>query len=266
MSASRGIVATGLSGLGGRVLDFFAIVGGVSLLTWDVLVAFLRGPREWPLIMQQLRVLGAQSLPIAFLAASATGMIFAVQFGWGLKRFGASMYAGKLVSIAFVMELGPVLTSLVVGARIGAGITAELGSMKVTEQIDAVRALGASPINKLVMPRVLACCLAVPILVMMADLFGTVAAMFITMSQVGVSARFYWDQVFTSVDLGDLCHGLIKSGFFGYIIGIVGCYYGMKTWGGTEGVGRSTTESVVVIAVTVLVSDFFLTKMLLPIL
>ena len=266
MSASRGLVATGLSGLGGRVLDFFNIVGGVALLTWDVIVAFLRGPREWPLIMQQLRVLGAQSLPIAFLAASATGMIFAVQFGWGLKRFGASMYAGKLVSIAFVMELGPVLTSLVVGARIGAGITAELGSMKVTEQIDAIRALGASPIHKLVMPRVLACCLAVPILVMMADLFGTVAAMFITMSQVGVSARFYWDQVFTSVDLGDLCHGLIKSGFFGYIIGVVGCYYGMNTWGGTEGVGRPPTEPVVVLAFPRRVADSSLTHMPLPIL
>ena len=265
MSAVRSLTSP-VAGIGRSLLSLCAAVGGIALLTWDVLWAFVRGPREWPILMQQLRVVGAQSMSIMFLTASATGMIFAVQFGWGLKRFGASMYAGKLVSIAFVMELGPVLTSLVVGARVGAGITAELGSMRVTEQIDAIRALGASPINKLVMPRVLACAFAVPVLVMMSDLFGTVAAMFITMAQVGVSARFYWDQVFTSVDIGDLCHGLIKSLFFGYIIGIVGCYYGMRTWGGTEGVGRSTTESVVVIAIAVLISDFFLTKMLLPIL
>jgi len=255
-----------IAGVGRGLLSLCAGVGAMALLTWDVLWAFLRGPREWPILLQQLRVVGAQSMSIMFLTASATGMIFAVQFGWGLKRFGASMYAGKLVSMAFVMELGPVLTSLVVGARVGAGITAELGSMRVTEQIDAIRALGASPINKLVMPRVLACAFAVPVLVMMSDLFGTVAAMFITMAQVGVSARFYWDQVFTSVGIGDLCHGLIKSLFFGYIIGIVGCHYGMRTWGGTEGVGRSTTESVVVIAISVLVADFFLTKILLPIL
>jgi len=266
VTGSRSAVASGIGGLGRSVLDFFGTFGGMALLAFDVLVAFLRGPREIPLVMQQLRVLGVQSVSIAFLTAAATGMIFAVQFGWGLKRFGASLYAGKLVSIAFVMELGPVLTSLVVGARIGAGITAELGSMRVTEQIDAIRALGASPINKLVMPRVLACSFAIPVLVMMADLIGTIAAMFITMAQVGVSARFYWDQVMTTVGVDDLCHGLIKSGIFGFIIGIVGCYYGMRTWGGTEGVGRSTTESVVVIAITILISDFFLTKMLLPIL
>ena len=266
MSASRSLVATGIGGIGRGLMDLLGGVGGIALLTWDVAVAFVRGPREWPLLMQQLRVIGAQSMSIMFLTASATGMIFAVQFGWGLKRFGASMYAGKLVAMAFVMELGPVLTSLVVGARVGAGITAELGSMRVSEQIDAIRALGASPVNKLVMPRVIACAFALPILVMMSNLFGTVAAMFINMAQVGVSARFYWDQVFSTVDAGDLCHGLIKSLFFGYIIGIVGCHYGLRTWGGTQGVGRSTTESVVVIAIAVLVADFFLTKMLLPIL
>ncbi len=259
-SATRG----GIAVVGRGVMTFVGAFGGLAALTGDVIAAFVRGPREWSRIVRQVHAVGVQSVSIAFLTAAATGMIFAVQFGFGLQRFGASMYSGKLVSIAFVMELGPVLTALVVGARVGAGITAELGSMRVTEQIDAIRALGASPINKLVMPRVLATTLAMPVLVMMADLVGTVAAMFITMAQVGVSARFYWDQVFTTVDMGNLAHGLIKSVFFGYIIGIVGCQWGLRTGGGTRGVGIATTESVVVIAVTILVADFFLTKLLLP--
>jgi len=266
LSAAQGQTLGGVSAIGRGVLDFVGTFGGVAALTWGVISSQLRGPREWSATIQQLRVVGVQSMSIAFLTAAATGMIFAVQFGWGLRRFGASLYSGKLVSMAFVMELGPVLTSLVVGARIGAGITAELGSMRVTEQIDAIRALGANPVGKLVAPRVIACTLAMPILVMMADLIGTTAAMFITMAQVGVSARFYWDQVLSTVGMGDLCHGLIKTVFFGYIIGILGCFYGMGTWGGTRGVGRSTTESVVAIAITILIADFFLTKLLLPIL
>jgi phospholipid/cholesterol/gamma-HCH transport system permease protein len=266
VSQAGGQTLGGIGAVGRGVMEFVGQFGGIAALTWDVIVSLLRGPREWTLIIQQLRVVGVQSMSIAFLTAAATGMIFAVQFGWGLRRFGASLYAGKLVSIAFVMELGPVLTSLVVGARIGAGITAELGSMRVTEQIDAIRALGANPVGKLVAPRVIACTLAIPILVMMADLIGTIAAMFITMASVGVSARFYWDQVLTTVGIGDLCHGLIKSVFFGYVIGVLGCFYGLRTWGGTQGVGRSTTEAVVSIAITILIADFLLTKMLLPIL
>ena len=266
MSASAGAMRGGVYAIGRGVMSFVGAFGGLAALTGDVIAAFVRGPREWTRTIQQVHAVGVQSISIAFLTAAATGMIFAVQFGFGLQRFGASLYAGKLVSIAFVMELGPVLTSLVVGARVGAGITAELGSMRVTEQIDAIRALGASPINKLVMPRVLACTLAIPLLVLMADLVGIIAAMFITMAQVGVSARFYLDQVLTTVNMNNLSHGLIKSIFFGYIIGIVGCNYGLRTWGGTRGVGRATTESVVVIAVTILIADFFLTKMLLPLL
>jgi len=258
-------VAGTLSRIGYTTTNLLRTFGGLAALSWDTVWAFLRGPREWTQLFHQIRALGVNSTSITFLTAAATGMIFAVQFGFGLRRFGASQYAGKLVAIAFVMELGPVLTSLVVGARVGAGITAETGSMKVTEQIDAIRALGASPINKLVLPRVLACTFAIPVLVMMADLIGITAAMFISIAQVGTSARFYWDQVLTTLDMGNIAHGLTKSVAFGFIIGIVGCYYGLKTSGGTEGVGRSTTESVVVISISILIADFLLGRMLLGI-
>ena len=266
MPVAQGVIGGGLARIGYGVTTSLRTFGGIAALSWDTFVAFVRGPREWTQLFHQIRALGVNSMSIAFLTAAATGMIFAVQFGFGLRRFGASQYAGKLVALAFVMELGPVLTSLVVGARVGAGITAETGSMRVTEQIDAIRALGASPINKLVLPRVLACTLAMPVLVMMADLIGITAAMFISMAQVGTSARFYWDQVLTTLDMGNIAHGLIKSVAFGFIIGIVGCYYGLRTTGGTEGVGRSTTESVVVISISILLSDFLLGRLLLGIL
>ena len=192
-------------------------------------------------------------------------MVLALQFASGLQTYGASMYTGKLVSLGIVRELGPVLTALLVGGRIGSGFAAELGSMVVTEQVDAIRALGADPIKKLVSPRVVACMIALPLLTMMADVIGCFGGMLITIQEVGVTPRFFYSQVLETLGIVDLMHGLGKSMFFGYIIGITGCFVGMNTTGGTEGVGLSTTRAVVASAVGVLISDFLLSKLFIAI-
>ena len=212
-------------------------------------------------VFYQVDHAGIQSWSITVLTAVFTGMVMALQFSTGLEPYGASMYTGKLVALGIVRELGPVLTALLVGGRVGSGFAAELGSMAVTEQIDAIRALGADPVKKLVAPRVLACLIALPLLTMLADVVGCFGGMLITMDEVGITARFYVQQVLDTLWVVDLMHGLMKSVFFGYAIGIIGCFVGMHTTGGTEGVGHATTRSVVATAITLLVSNFLLSKL-----
>ena len=253
-----------LAALGSSFLSFFITFGAIAKLTASMLRAMLRRPLEFRPVVQQLYSLGVQSFSIAFLTALFTGAVMALQFGWGLERFGAANYVGKVISVGFVMELGPVLTALLVGGRVGAGITAEIGSMAVTEQIDAIRALGADPIKKLVVPRVIACVISMPLLAAMADVVGIFGGMVVAVTDQGLTTAYYLDQVLTSVDIPEVMHGLIKAGFFGYFFGIIGCYMGLQTTGGTEGVGRFTTRTVVVTSITILVGDFILGKILLP--
>jgi len=253
-----------LAGIGRGALDFIETFGAISRLTGQMLRAFFVRPFEFRETLRQLYALGIQSVSIGFLTALFTGAVMALQFGWGLERFGAANYVGKVISVGFVMELGPVLTALLVGGRVGAGITAELGSMNVTEQIDAIRALGADPVKKLVAPRVLACTVAMPILALMADVVGIIGGMFVAVAEQGLTTAWYMDQVLTTVDISEVLHGLIKSVFFGYFFGIIGCFMGLQTRGGTEGVGRFTTRTVVITSITILVGDFVLGKVLLP--
>lgn len=250
--------------LGRAVINFLEGFGAISRLTFHMFKVGPRQPFEVSELVRQLYKIGAQSVSIAFLTALFTGAVMALQFGWSLERFGAASYVGKVVSVGFVMELGPVLTALLVGGRVGAGITAELGSMSVTEQIDAIRALGADPVKKLVWPRVTACTIAMPILALMADFVGTAGGMMVAVVEQGLTASYYIDQVLTTVDIGEVLHGLIKALFFGFAFGLIGCYQGLQTRGGTEGVGLATTQTVVITSITILVSDFFLGKALLP--
>lgn len=251
-------------GVGARTMGFLEVFGAVASLTLLTIRATFVPPFELRAIVRQLFALGYKSLSIAFLTAFFTGAVLALQFGHSLQRFGASAYVGSVVSTAFVMELGPVLTALLVGGRVGAGITAELGSMKVTEQIDAIRVLGADPVKKLVMPRVVACTIGMPILALMADVIGIAGGGVVAVMEQGLSTSYYWNQVMRSLSIGDVMHGLVKSVFFGYFFGILGCYMGLQTGGGTEGVGRATTQTVVVTSITILIGDFILGKMLLP--
>jgi phospholipid/cholesterol/gamma-HCH transport system permease protein len=231
----------------------------VAVLTVRAFFAFARGPIEVAPVLHQLDHSGIRSWSITALTAVFTGMVLALQFATGLESYGGSMYTGKLVSLGIVRELGPTLTALLVGGRVGSGFAAELGSMVVNEQVDAIRALGADPVKKLVAPRVLACVIALPLLTMLADGVGLFGGLLITMREVGVTSKFFFTQVTDTLGVVDLMHGLGKSVFFGYFIGIIGCFVGLSTTGGTEGVGQSTTRSVVNISITVLVSNYLLT-------
>jgi len=247
----------------GRVLRLVDAMGDVGVLSWQTLRCVFRKRLDKGTLMTQLDQAGVGSWSIATLTALFTGAVLALQFATGLQPYGGSLYTGKLVALGIVRELGPTLTAVLVGGRVGAGFTAEIGSMTVTEQVDAIQALGADPVEKLVVPRVLACLFMLPLLTVLADFVGCFGGMLATVAEVGITPRFYVVQIMDTITVVDLFHGLFKSVFFGYFIAIIGCYMGLRTSGGTEGVGKSTTDSVVAISLSVLVGNFFLTKLFL---
>jgi len=247
------------------IINTLAEIGGVGRLAWQTVVCFFRTKPDVRATVHHLDHAGVGSWSIAVLTALFTGAVMAMQFATGLEPYGASLYTGKLVSLGIIRELGPTLTAVLVGGRVGSGFAAEIGSMNVTEQVDAMRALGADPVHRLVVPRILACMIMMPILTVLADFVGCFGGMLATMSEVGITWRWYVDQVTSTVGIVSLMHGLYKSIFFGFFIGIIGCYMGLKTKGGTEGVGRTTTDTVVAISITILVSNFLLTKVFLVI-
>lgn len=214
-------------------------------------------------LIQQIEAIGLHSVIIAVLTAIFSSMVMTVQFGVQLTRFGAKEYVGTVVSLSLVRELGPVLTALMVGGRVGAGITAELGSMAVTEQIDAIRSMGADPVRKLVVPRVVACVMIMPLLTAMADVLGVLGAMVVASLVNGVNMLYFLTSVMKAVTLADVFGGLVKTVFFGFFISIIASHQGLQTRGGTEGVGIATTRTVVITSIVTLVSDFILTSILL---
>jgi phospholipid/cholesterol/gamma-HCH transport system permease protein len=243
-----------------RVAAFFGHLGQVGRLVVGAAAATFRRPFEARATLYQMEALGVRSLGIASVVAVFTGLVMATQFAYGLQKFGGMEYTGRVVGLSFARELAPSLTSLVVGGRIGSGIAAELGSMAVTEQIDAIRALGADPVKKLVVPRLLACIITMPMLASFALVLGFAGAMFITSFEFGLPRGFFLHSALESVRYSDFFSGMYKTPFFGALIAIIGCHFGMRTRGGTEGVGNSTTRSVVAISIAVLASDFLLTK------
>jgi phospholipid/cholesterol/gamma-HCH transport system permease protein len=244
-----------------RAATFIVHLGQISRMTGLALVAMFRRPIELRATVHQMEALGVRSLGIASVVALFTGLVMATQFAYGLQKFGGMEYTGRIVGLSFARELAPALTAVVVGGRIGSGITAELGSMAVTEQIDAIRALGADPIKKLVMPRLVASTLVMPCLAAFALVLGFLGAMFITTVEFGLPPAFFLQTALESVKFSDYFSGMYKTPFFGAIIALVGCHFGMMTRGGTEGVGNATTKSVVVISISILISDFVLTKL-----
>lgn len=238
-------------------------LGGMSYLAFHFVASLFKDRFNFKETVNQFEMVGVKSLSLTNLIAIFTGMVLAVQFIVGLERFGLQLYTGQIIGIAIVRELGPVLTAVMIAARVGAGITAELGSMKVTEQVLAIEAMGANPIQKLVVPRVLATTLSTPILTIIANIIGILGGMLITVLETGVSPTFFLDQITTTVKFIDFTSGIAKTFFFGFFIGIIACYQGLQTTGGTEGVGKATTHSVVYGSICVFVSDFFLTKLFL---
>ena len=237
--------------------------GGVGLLTGTVFRSLALPPKYFRLVVQEVETMGVRSLGVALTAATFTGMVFTIQSAVNMARFGAESYVGPIAALAILRELGPVLTAILVGGKVASGITAELGSMKVTEQIDALRTLGVNYIKRLVVPRVLAALVVFPLLTVLADALGVLGGMVIMYLERGADMYAYWNITTYWVVPKDFLTGVGKSVFFGALVTLIGCYNGLSTEGGTEGLGRATTATVVHVTMAVIVSDFFLTKLLL---
>jgi phospholipid/cholesterol/gamma-HCH transport system permease protein len=246
-----------------RIHDSLLDVGGITDLAWQTIREAIRGPIERQLLIAQFDQIGVRSLSIVGITSLFIGMVLALQTAYSLEQFGGKLFIGKVVSLSLVRELGPVLMSLMVGGRVGAGMTAEIGTMKVTEQIDALRALATNPVRKLVVPRVLATTLMFPLLTIVSCAVGIFGGLLIAVGNLHLDANFYLRSVISTVKYNDLASGIGKTFFFGFAVGLIGCYNGLRTTGGADGVGRSTTVTVVASAITVLILDFFLTKLFL---
>jgi len=238
-------------------------VGGLTQLTGDAIAAMFSRPFYRYDVLRQMDELGVKSVSITGLTAFVTGGVLALQTAYSLAAFGGKLFIGRVVSLSLVRELGPVLTALMVGGRVGSGITAELGSMTVTEQVDALRAMAVSPVRKLVVPRILSTVLMMPILTALADVLGILGGLLVAVIELRMTAQDYLSSIWNTLQISDIMSGLGKTFFFGLEIAAIGCYNGLNVEGGATAVGTATTRTVVIASICVLVSDFFLTKLFL---
>lgn len=252
--------------IGEEVREALTYLGALSKLSGSFFRVAFKAPFGMRAFLDQCEAIGTRSTPVALLILFFVGLVFALQFGLTLQTMGAVPYIGKVVSLSIMRELGPVFTALVVGGRVGAGIAAEIGSMRVTEQVDAIRALGADPIKKLVVPRVFAATIMLPFVALFADIVGIIGGLLISYLSFDVSPTLFYKSAITTIQAMDFISGYIKPYFFGFGIAIIGCHEGLTCGQGTEGVGRATTRTVVNVSIMVVLVDFFLTKLftLLP--
>lgn len=239
------------------------LLGGMASLGWDALRHAFRPPFEGDLWLEQLCQLGVRSLTITNITLLFTGMVLAIQTAYSLAAYGGKAFVGDIVALSVVRELGPVLAALMVAGRVGAGITAELGSMAVTEQVDALRALAANPTRKLVVPRVMSLVIVLPVLTILADTVALFGGLLMAVAEIGQSRLYYMNHVLSALTVQDIASGVGKTVFFGFFIGIIACYNGINARGGADGVGKATTNTVVISSISVIISDFFLTKVFL---
>ncbi len=239
-------------------MDF---AGGFARLTSEIARELFRRPFYLRLILDQIYFIGVSSFLLVCVTGLATGSVMALQFGFGLAKFGGTLYVPTITALSVVREMGPVFTSLLVAGRVGSGIAAEVASMKVTQQIDAIRALGTSPIKRIVIPRVIACLIALPLLTIFADYISLWGAMVICKIELGIGQSYFIAKTLESVKPPDLFSGMLKTFVFAFFISITACWKGFNARGGTEGVGEATTWTVVSSSIFILVSDFFLTKL-----
>ena len=238
-------------------------LGGVTQLVGDAIAAIFSRPFYRYDVLRQMDELGVKSVSITGLTAFVTGGVLALQTAYSLAAFGGKLFIGRVVSLSLVRELGPVLTALMVGGRVGSGITAELGSMTVTEQVDALRAMAVSPVRKLVAPRILSTVLMMPILTALADVLGILGGLLVAVVELRMTAQDYLSSIWNTLQISDIMSGLGKTFFFGLEIAAIGCYNGLNVEGGATAVGTATTRTVVIASICVLISDFFLTKLFL---
>ncbi len=246
-----------------RVGNALFYLGDISDLAVQTIVQARRKPFEREIFVAQLDQVGVRSLSIVGITSLFIGMVLALQTAYSLADFGGKLFIGKVVSLSLIRELAPVLMALMVGGRVGAGMTAEIGTMKVTEQIDALRALATNPVRKLVVPRVLATTVMLPLLTIVSFMLGNLGGLLIAVGNLHLNSNFYIRSVIETVKYNDLASGIGKTFFFGFAIALIACYNGLRTTGGADGVGRATTSTVVTASITVLILDFFLTKIFL---
>lgn len=248
--------------IGSTIIRFSEELGRILILFFLSLKQLAIPPYEVRNTFKQMLEIGVRSLPVVLITAIFTGMVFALQTFTGFKRFGAEAVVGTVVALSMTRELGPVLTGLIVAGRAGAAMAAELGTMRVTEQIDALETLATNPIKYLVVPRFIAGVFMLPALVAVADITGIIGGYFITVGMFDTSSIVYWKRTWDYLEVSDIVNGLIKSGFFGASIVLISCYRGFYTSGGAEGVGKATTGAVVLSSMTILISDYFLSAWL----
>src|SRR5881409_1670664 len=249
--------------LGAPLLSFIQYLGELVLLAADTFRSIFTHKLRWKLFLNQVVEVGLLSQLVVIITGGFTGAVFSAQTFFQFNKLGMGSAVGAVVSVALCRELAPVLTSLMVGGRVGAGMTAEIGTMKVTEQIDALRALATSPVRKLVVPKVLATTLMFPVLTIVSNAVGIFGGLVIAVANLHITGNFYMRSVIDTVKYNDLASGIGKTVFFGFAVGLIACFNGLRTSGGADGVGRSTTQTVVMAAITVLILDFFLTKLFL---
>mgnify|MGYP000871776151 FL=1 len=245
------------------VVSSIQTIQSYTLLSVRAVANIFSRPVYWREIVLQMDRIGVGSLTIVALTGFFTGAVMAIQSEGALRRYGAVGMTGQLVALTVIRELGPVLSALMLAGRIGAGIASELGSMVVSEQINAMRALGTDPIRRLVTPRILAMVLMLPVLTIVCDAIGMVGGWIIAVYKLLISSNQYWSDALNALQFSDLVGTLVKPVVFGFIIAMTGCYVGLSTTGGTEGVGRSTTRAVVSASIMVIVADFFLNNLLI---
>jgi phospholipid/cholesterol/gamma-HCH transport system permease protein len=245
-----------------KLTEFFEGLGRFFQTLWRVLVWTPRPPYDVKQLTIQMGRVGVQSLPVVALTAMFTGMVMALQTATVLVRFNAERYVGSIVALSMVRELSCVIGGLVVAGRCGSAMGAELGTMRVTEQIDALEVLATDPIQYLMVPRVWATVLTLPMLIVLGDVIGIWGGYVISVHMMGANPVSYMATTYQYMDLKDLLSGVIKAAFFGLLIAQIGCQMGYYTEGGAAGVGRSTTRAVVVASVAILIADFFLTRIL----
>lgn len=243
-----------------QLRGFVDHVGGAAMLAARAFRTLFTTRFDPYAFLYQIEQLGVRSLAIASATAIFVGVVMTIQFAVAMEKFGAKDTLGRIVAVSEARELAPSLTALVVGSRIAAGMAAEIGSMVVTEQVDAIRALGADPIRKLVVPRILSGIIIMPLITFIAFLLGMMSSMLVGAVSYGVSMSFFMSTAFDTLTMNDFVSGLAKTPFFGFFIALLGCYFGLETRGGTEGVGRSTTTAVVVVSITILLADAVLTQ------
>ena len=246
--------------LGERVYIMVQELGAIFTLFLQFLSWVLRPPSEIRNILKQMEEVGVRSMPVVLVTATFTGMVLALQSYSGFQRFQATSFVGSVVALSITRELGPVFAGLMVSGRVGAAMAAELGTMKVTEQIDALVTLATNPVKYLVVPRVVAATLVLPVLVVFADLVGILGGYFVSVYLLGSNPYVYVAKTYQYLEFKDIYTGLVKASVFGMLIALISCHHGFVAEGGAEGVGRATTRAVVASSMMVLISDYFMTS------